>query len=199
MAMARTTTARTGSKRPASGILPSQAIEALIEGGVVGHIAVFVSTARLDAGTRLKNQILWAAGIGCGLGLLCSVLFVSFYVGPFIRVTETAFARRGKTPLAPLEPARRKAEGRSDRPADGGRHNGPGRGGGTADPGPVRRLGEAASNASTSGGADTAGGGGHAKSSSEAPRISVIGKPWLNVRDRLILSTRAAGIGAPVW
>ncbi len=84
--------------------------EALIEGGVVGRIAVFVSTARLDAGTRLKDQILWAAGIGCGLGLLCSVLFVSFYVAPLIRVTETAFARLEKTTLAALEAARLKSE-----------------------------------------------------------------------------------------
>jgi hypothetical protein len=35
MAMARVTPARSGLKRTASGILPSQAIEALIEGGEV--------------------------------------------------------------------------------------------------------------------------------------------------------------------
>ncbi len=84
--------------------------EALIEGSAVGRVAVFVSTARLDAGTRLKSEILWAAGIGCGLGLLCSVLFVGFYIGPLIRVTETAFKRLEKTTRAALEAARLKSE-----------------------------------------------------------------------------------------
>jgi two-component system sensor histidine kinase/response regulator len=84
--------------------------EALIEGSPVGRIAVFVSTARLDSGTRLKNQILWTAGVGCGIGLLCSLLFVSFYVGPLIRVTESAFERLEKTTRAALEAARLKSE-----------------------------------------------------------------------------------------
>jgi signal transduction histidine kinase/CheY-like chemotaxis protein/HPt (histidine-containing phosphotransfer) domain-containing protein len=84
--------------------------EALIEGSPVGRVAVLVSTARLEAGTRLKNQILWAAGIGCGLGLLCSFLFVGFYVGPLIRVTEKAFVRLEKTTAAALEAARLKSE-----------------------------------------------------------------------------------------
>jgi two-component system sensor histidine kinase/response regulator len=84
--------------------------EAMIEGSAIGRVAVFVSTARLESGTRLQSQILWTAGVGCGLGLLCSVLFVSFYVGPLIRVTETAFARLEKTTLAALEAARLKSE-----------------------------------------------------------------------------------------
>jgi two-component system, sensor histidine kinase and response regulator len=84
--------------------------EAVIEGAVVGRVTVFVSTARIEDGTRLKAQILWTAGIGCGLGLLCSVLFVGFYVGPLIRITEKAFARLEKTTLAALEAARLKSE-----------------------------------------------------------------------------------------
>jgi signal transduction histidine kinase/CheY-like chemotaxis protein/HPt (histidine-containing phosphotransfer) domain-containing protein len=84
--------------------------EALIEGSPVGRIVVFVSTARLDSGTQLKSEILWTAVIGCGLGLLCSFLFVGFYVGPLIRVTERAFARLEKTTLAALEAARLKSE-----------------------------------------------------------------------------------------
>jgi len=83
---------------------------ATIEGRVVGKVAVYVSTARLDAGTRLKADILWTACIGCGLGLLISLLFVSFYVGPLLRVTERAFARLEKTTLAALEAARLKSE-----------------------------------------------------------------------------------------
>lgn len=84
--------------------------EATIEGSSIGRVAVFVSTARIEAGTRLKREILWTAGIGCGLGLLASLLFVSFYVGPLIRVTEKAFAKLEQTTLAAIEAARLKSE-----------------------------------------------------------------------------------------
>ena len=84
--------------------------ESTIEGSAVGRVAVFVSTARIEAGTRLQTEILWTAGIGCGLGLLASLLFVSFYVGPLIRVTENAFARLEQTTLAAIEAARLKSE-----------------------------------------------------------------------------------------
>ena len=81
-----------------------------IEGSSIGQIAVFVSTARIKAGARLKEQIFWTAGVGCGLGLLVSFLFVGFYVGPLIRVAETAFTRLEKTTLAALEAVRLKSE-----------------------------------------------------------------------------------------
>jgi signal transduction histidine kinase/DNA-binding response OmpR family regulator/HPt (histidine-containing phosphotransfer) domain-containing protein len=84
--------------------------ESTIEGSSVGRVVVFVSTARIEAGTRLKNEIRWATGIGCGLGLLASLLFVSFYVGPLIRVTENAFARLEQTTLAAIEAVRLKSE-----------------------------------------------------------------------------------------
>ncbi len=84
--------------------------DSVIEGSPVGRIAVFVSTARVEAGARLQREILWTAGIGCGLGLLVSFLFVGFYVGPLIRVTETAFARLEKTTRAALEAVRLKSE-----------------------------------------------------------------------------------------
>ena len=84
--------------------------ESTIEGSPVGRIAVFVSTARIEAGAQLQREILWTAGIGCGLGLLASFLFVGFYIGPLIRVTETAFFRLEKTTRAALEAARLKSE-----------------------------------------------------------------------------------------
>jgi two-component system sensor histidine kinase/response regulator len=84
--------------------------DSTIEGSPVGRIAVFVSTERIEAGARLERGISWAAGIGCGLGLVVSFLFVGFYVGPLIRVTETAFARLEKTTRAALEAARLKSE-----------------------------------------------------------------------------------------
>ncbi|HYP98212.1 MAG TPA: response regulator [Polyangiaceae bacterium] len=92
-----------------AGYLASWA-ESTIEGSAVGRVAVFVSTARIEAGTRLKHEILWTAGVGCGLGLLVSLLFVSFYVGPLIRVTEKAFAKLEQTTLAAIEGARLKSE-----------------------------------------------------------------------------------------
>ena len=60
---------------------------------------MFVSTARIEAGTRLKHEILWTAGIGCGLGLLASLLFVSFYVGPLIRVDRKCLRQTGANDL----------------------------------------------------------------------------------------------------
>jgi two-component system, sensor histidine kinase and response regulator len=84
--------------------------ESTIEGSSVGRVVVFVSTARIEAGTRLKHEILWTTGIGCGLGLLASLLFVSFYIGPLIRVTENAFARLEQTTLAAIEAVRLKSE-----------------------------------------------------------------------------------------
>ncbi|HEY3665659.1 MAG TPA: ATP-binding protein, partial [Polyangiaceae bacterium] len=84
--------------------------DSVIEGSSVGRVTVFVSTARIESGARLEREILWAAGIGCGLGLLASVLFVGFYVGPLIRVTETAFERLEKTTRGALEAVRLKSE-----------------------------------------------------------------------------------------
>jgi two-component system, sensor histidine kinase and response regulator len=84
--------------------------ESTIEGSAVGRVAVFVSTARIEAGTRLENDILRTAGIGCGLGLLASLLFVSCYVGPLISLTEKAFVKLEQTTLAALEAARLKSE-----------------------------------------------------------------------------------------
>jgi two-component system sensor histidine kinase/response regulator len=84
--------------------------DSVIEGSSVGRITVFVSTARIESGARLEREIFWTASIGCGLGLLASVLFVGFYVGPLIRVTETAFERLEKTTRAALEAVRLKSE-----------------------------------------------------------------------------------------
>src|SRR5450755_3848525 len=84
--------------------------DSVIEGSSVGRITLFVSTARIESGARLENEIFWTAGIGCGLGLLASAMFVGFYVGPLIRVTETAFERLEKTTRAALEAVRLKSE-----------------------------------------------------------------------------------------
>jgi signal transduction histidine kinase/DNA-binding NarL/FixJ family response regulator/HPt (histidine-containing phosphotransfer) domain-containing protein len=84
--------------------------EAAIEGGPVGRVAVVVSTARLKAGDELKRSILFSAGAGGIVAFLFALLFVSFYIGPIIRVTESAFARLEKTTAKALESARLKSE-----------------------------------------------------------------------------------------
>jgi signal transduction histidine kinase/DNA-binding NarL/FixJ family response regulator len=84
--------------------------EAAIEGGPVGRVAVVVSTARLKAGTELKESILLGAGLGAVVAFLFALLFVRLYIGPIIGVTESAFARLEKTTAKALEAARLKSE-----------------------------------------------------------------------------------------
>ncbi len=84
--------------------------EAAIEGGPVGRVAVVVSTARLKAGGELERSILFSAGVGGVVAFLFALLFVRLYIGPIIRVTETAFARLEKTTAKALEAARLKSE-----------------------------------------------------------------------------------------
>ncbi|MDX2052186.1 MAG: ATP-binding protein [Polyangiaceae bacterium] len=84
--------------------------QAEIEGGVVGRIAVVVSTERIEAGARLRSSILFTAGLGCVAALFVSLLFVNFYIGPLVRVTEAAFKRLETTTAQALEAARLKSE-----------------------------------------------------------------------------------------
>jgi signal transduction histidine kinase/HPt (histidine-containing phosphotransfer) domain-containing protein/ActR/RegA family two-component response regulator len=84
--------------------------EAAIEGGPVGRVAVVVSTARLKAGDELKRSILFSAGVGGSVAFLFALLFVSLYIGPIIRVTETAFTQLERTTAKALEAARLKSE-----------------------------------------------------------------------------------------
>ncbi len=84
--------------------------QAEIEGGIIGRVAVVVSTERLHAGERLKLQILLAVGAGALLSLFITLGFVSFYVGPVIRVTQRAFAKLETTTKAALEASRLKTE-----------------------------------------------------------------------------------------
>jgi signal transduction histidine kinase/DNA-binding response OmpR family regulator/HPt (histidine-containing phosphotransfer) domain-containing protein len=84
--------------------------EASIEGAVIGKVAVVVSKARLESGAKLKESILTGGGIGCALALVLAAFFVSFYVGPLVRVTEAAFHRLETTTAQALEAARLKSE-----------------------------------------------------------------------------------------
>jgi signal transduction histidine kinase/DNA-binding NarL/FixJ family response regulator/HPt (histidine-containing phosphotransfer) domain-containing protein len=97
------------SLRKANGYLVSWG-EAAIEGGPVGRVAVVVSTARLKAGDELKRSILFSAAIGGVVAFFFALMFVGFYIGPIISVTETAFSRLEKTTAKALEAARLKSE-----------------------------------------------------------------------------------------
>jgi two-component system sensor histidine kinase/response regulator len=97
------------SLRAADGYLVSWA-ESMVEGAAAGRVAVVVSTERLAAGAELKRKILVTALVGCVLALLISLLFVNFYIGPLLRLTERAFVRLEKTTVAALEATRLKSE-----------------------------------------------------------------------------------------
>jgi signal transduction histidine kinase/DNA-binding response OmpR family regulator len=100
---------RPGRVDEREGVLVSWA-ESSIEGEPVGRVAVVVSKARLLAGAKLKRDILTAAGGGCALAFTICLFFVSFYVGPLIRVTRAAFERLEATTAQALEAARLKGE-----------------------------------------------------------------------------------------
>jgi len=81
-----------------------------IEGETVGRVAVGVSKARLLAGERLKGEILLAGVGGCALAFVICLFFVRFYVGPLIRVTQSAFVHLEAKTEEALEAARLKSE-----------------------------------------------------------------------------------------
>jgi two-component system sensor histidine kinase/response regulator len=91
------------------GVLVAWA-ESSIEGEPVGRVAVGVSMARLQAGEQLQRNILRLGVGGCALAFVICLLFVRFYVGPLIRVTESAFVHLERKTEEALEAARLKSE-----------------------------------------------------------------------------------------
>jgi hypothetical protein len=84
--------------------------EAVVEGKPVGRVAMVVSTERLAAGERLKRRIILTLGLGCVAGVLLSLFFVRFYIGPLIRLTERAFDRLREAALAMVAKQRLESE-----------------------------------------------------------------------------------------
>jgi signal transduction histidine kinase/CheY-like chemotaxis protein/HPt (histidine-containing phosphotransfer) domain-containing protein len=82
----------------------------MIEGAVVGRVGVAVSTARIDAGSRLEQNILFGAAVAALLALVAALAFVRLYIAPILRVTAVAFEKLEKTTAAALEAARIKSE-----------------------------------------------------------------------------------------
>jgi len=62
-----------------------------VEGANVGKVAMVASTLRLEAGRDLKHRILMLTGVAGLLGLVLSLSFVKWYVGPVLKVTGRAF------------------------------------------------------------------------------------------------------------
>jgi hypothetical protein len=84
--------------------------EAVVEGKPVGRAAMVVSTERLAAGERLKRRIILTLGLGCVAGILLSLFFVKFYIGPLIRLTERAFDRLQQAAIAMVAKQRLERE-----------------------------------------------------------------------------------------
>ncbi|MFO0567776.1 MAG: response regulator [Polyangiaceae bacterium] len=84
--------------------------EASIEGETVGRIAVVVSKQRLQAGAELRRSIVSTGLSGALLAVVLCVFFISFYVGPLLRVTHRAFERLEKTTEAALGATRMKSQ-----------------------------------------------------------------------------------------
>jgi hypothetical protein len=97
-----------GTLRAGHGWLLSWA-ESKIDGNTLGRVALVISTARLDAGERLRRNMLVAASLGCLAALVVSLFFVNFYLGPLITLThrslrtarEMEIAKRIQTSILP--------------------------------------------------------------------------------------------------
>ncbi len=100
-----------GQVRRGPGYIASWA-ESRIEGQPIGRVTVLISTARLEAGDRLRQQILSSAAVACVAALACSLFFVSVFLGPLITLTQKSvrvrqemdIARRIQTSILPRMP-----------------------------------------------------------------------------------------------
>ncbi len=84
---------------------------AKIEGNVVGKVALVVSRARLQAGERLRREILIATLIACIAALIVTLFFVNNYLGPLVTLTHQSLrtardleiAKRIQTSILPTQ------------------------------------------------------------------------------------------------
>jgi signal transduction histidine kinase/CheY-like chemotaxis protein/HPt (histidine-containing phosphotransfer) domain-containing protein len=83
---------------------------AVIEGVEVGRVALVVSSQRIQAGDRLRFNVLMASGVGCLVALALSLAFVNLWVSPLLEIVRRAFARLAETTAQALEATRLKSE-----------------------------------------------------------------------------------------
>src|SRR5690606_18484706 len=81
-----------------------------IEGAPIGQVALEVSKDRLEAGAKLRQDILTGVLLGSLVAFIISLSFVSFYIAPLVRVTERAFVDLEQRTREALESARLKTE-----------------------------------------------------------------------------------------
>lgn len=81
-----------------------------IEGAPIGQVALEVSKDRLEAGAKLRQDILTGVLLGSLVAFIIALSFVSFYIAPLVRVTERAFVDLEQRTREALESARLKTE-----------------------------------------------------------------------------------------
>ena len=84
--------------------------ESTIESVVIGKVALVVSLDRLQSGIELKRKMLILSAAGCLGGLLLSLLFFRFWIGPLLRLIGSTFSRLESTTALALESTRLKSE-----------------------------------------------------------------------------------------
>jgi signal transduction histidine kinase/DNA-binding response OmpR family regulator len=81
-----------------------------IEGMKIGRVGLAISKQQLQAGMHLRRQILLVGLGGALLALIATLAFVSFYIGPLLRITEDALHRLERTTEVAVESARLKSQ-----------------------------------------------------------------------------------------
>jgi signal transduction histidine kinase/CheY-like chemotaxis protein len=81
-----------------------------IEAVTVGKVALVVSLERMQAGVLLKRNILILSAAGSLTGLVLSLLFYQFWIGPLLRLVASTFRKLEKATSMALESTRLKSE-----------------------------------------------------------------------------------------
>ena len=81
-----------------------------IEGMELGKVGLAVSKQQLQTGMRLRSEILVVGLGGALLALIATLAFIYLYIGPLLRVTESALRRLEHTTELALESVRLKSQ-----------------------------------------------------------------------------------------
>ncbi|MDQ2645826.1 MAG: response regulator [Myxococcota bacterium] len=84
--------------------------ESRIESTLIGKVALVVSLERVKAGMELRSRILWTTVGACLAGIVLSLLFFRFWIGPLLGLIGATFRSLERTTLLALESTRLKGE-----------------------------------------------------------------------------------------
>jgi two-component system sensor histidine kinase/response regulator len=84
--------------------------ESSIEATPVGKVALVISLDRLRAGMKLRENLLLLSVGGCFAGLLLSLLFFRYWIGPLLGLIASTFKSLERTTALALESTRLKSE-----------------------------------------------------------------------------------------